>query len=197
MSNQAEPNAPFNNAGVWHEPPLPWSQSTYLKALEWSKSIRPLLGPFQFPMIFHGTRYPTQVLMMEGRLVFPPVGLCAIHFTRELVVASYYALLERQGDEGNGAVLAFDQTSMAQYYQLHFANEQSWLRDPPEEPNYPTHWHHADVSIHRQGTLTTAVPAHSGRRPEVVHDTHRGVAVQDRSRHALTPGHMRDAGVRR
>jgi len=110
MSNQAEPNPPFNNAGVWPEPPLPWCQSTYLKALEWSKSIRPLLGPFQYPMLFHGTRYPWQV-MLESRLVFPPVGSCAIHFTRELVVAAYYALLAREGDEGKGAVLAFDQTS--------------------------------------------------------------------------------------
>ncbi len=77
------------------------------RALAVSNLMRPLVRTAR-PVLYHGTRYPNQVLR-ENRLLRVNLGTSSVHFTRDLQVATYWALLSRiNGDEGVGAVLIFD-----------------------------------------------------------------------------------------
>jgi hypothetical protein len=95
-----------------------------------SKSIRPLVRASQ-PVLFHGTRYPKQVLR-EDRLLYPMSGTQSVHFTRSLPMATYWALLDRRDDEGIGAVFVLDRDRLAQDYSVRCHN------DFPD-PVFPSH----------------------------------------------------------
>lgn len=83
-------------------------------------------------VIFHGTRYPRQILMQDT-LLYSRSGYQAVFFTRSLQVASYWALLERDDDEQDGAVLVFDRPRLRARYRLVPFHDPIW--DTPQKLN--------------------------------------------------------------
>ena len=134
--SQAEKDAFVQRKIAWHE-----------RVLEASKVVRPLVRNSQ-PVLFHGTRYANQILR-ENRLLSVDVGTLSVHFTRELPVATHWALLPRiEGDEGVGAVLVFDRDRLAHDYSL------KCFRDSIlDNGTYPPYHNEADEIIHRRDVV--------------------------------------------
>jgi hypothetical protein len=117
------------------------------RALELSNLVRPLVRTSR-PVLFHGTRYANQVLG-EDRLLCVNVGSLSVHFTRDLPVATHWAMLPRiNGDEGVGAVLVFDRDRLAQDYSL------KCFRDTIlDNGTYPPHYNEADEIVFQRDVV--------------------------------------------
>jgi hypothetical protein len=68
-------------------------------------------------LLFHGTVYPGAILR-DNRLRHIDFASCAVHFSRALHVAVYWARLGRDDDEMRGAVFVIDRERLAQNYKL-------------------------------------------------------------------------------
>jgi hypothetical protein len=93
-------------------------------AFEASKAIRPLLPKLQL-LLFHGTRYPRQILR-DDALIHPDFANYSVSFSRLLHVATYWALLEREPEQSTGAVLVFNRNLLAQNYKLECQSDPFW-----------------------------------------------------------------------
>lgn len=69
-------------------------------------------------VLYHGTRYPRLVLE-TGALLRPIAGDKKVSLTRSPEVAAHFALLERDDDEGHGAILVLNRRSLQSEYSLH------------------------------------------------------------------------------
>lgn len=76
-------------------------------------------------VIFHGTRYPNQVLASD-RMLFSRSGYRAVCFTRLAEVAVYWAEVKRDDDEGCGAVLILHRPSLRRRYPLVPCHDTIW-----------------------------------------------------------------------
>lgn len=76
-------------------------------------------------VIFHGTRFPRRVLM-DDMLLCSRTGYRAVSFTRDPRVAAYWALLERDDDEQDGAVFVFDLQRLRARYRLEPFHDPVW-----------------------------------------------------------------------
>jgi hypothetical protein len=72
---------------------------------ELSQDARAIAG--RQAVLYHGTRHPRSVLRMNT-LFYSHQGSAQVSFTRSPEVAAYWALLERDNDEGKGAILVFN-----------------------------------------------------------------------------------------
>ena len=68
-------------------------------------------------MLFHGTRYAE--LILKTKVLFR-TGFSdqKVSLTRSAEVAAYWALLDRDDDEGRGAILIFDRRSLERRYKV-------------------------------------------------------------------------------
>lgn len=76
-------------------------------------------------VIFHGTRYARRILM-DDTLLYSRSGYHAVSFTRDPRVAAYWALLERDDDEQDGAVFVFDRQRLRARYRLEPFHDPIW-----------------------------------------------------------------------
>jgi hypothetical protein len=75
------------------------------------------------PVLFHGTRYARNILRND-ELCSAPVGLAAVSFSRQLEISIYWAILDRDDDEGQGAILVLDRDRLTQKYKLQCRRDQ-------------------------------------------------------------------------
>ena len=68
-------------------------------------------------VLYHGTRYARSVLT-SGVLLWSDPGEPTVSFTRSPETAAYWALLQRNYDEGHGAILIFDRQSLRCRYSI-------------------------------------------------------------------------------
>ena len=73
-------------------------------------------------VLYHGTRYAELILKMG--VLFPASGGC-VCLTRSAEVAAYWALLERDDDEGRGSIFILDRQSLERRYKIE-ANPEAW-----------------------------------------------------------------------
>jgi hypothetical protein len=78
-------------------------------------------------VLFHGTRHREGVL--ASGILKSSSGSQTVSFTRSPDVAAHWAALPRDDDEGAGAVLVFDRTSLRGRYKLECIDD-SWEADP-------------------------------------------------------------------
>lgn len=67
-------------------------------------------------VLYHGTRHPDAILgnaVLACSIVIPKVA-----FTRSPEEAAYWATLERDDDEGRGAILVFDRHRLSAHYRV-------------------------------------------------------------------------------
>ena len=62
-------------------------------------------------VLYHGTRYAKSILK-RGALFRSAFGDQKVCFTRFAEVAAYWALVERDDDEGRGSIFIFDRNSL-------------------------------------------------------------------------------------
>ena len=98
-------------------------------------------------VLYHGTRHLRSVLRMNTLFCSYP-GDKQISFTRSPEVAAYVASIERDNDEGEGAVLVFNRRALQNRYRLDLwhdfhemeemeeMEERVWGRDIPEVQRY-------------------------------------------------------------
>ena len=79
-------------------------------------------------VLYHGTRYRQSILKTET-LFRPEVGVDAVSFTRSPEVAAYWALLNRDDDEGRGSILVCDRQSLASHYKIKCNPQVYWHGD--------------------------------------------------------------------
>ena len=79
-------------------------------------------------VLYHGTRYRQSILKTET-LFRPEVGVDAVSFTRSPEVAAYWALLNRDDDEGRGSILVCDRQSLASRYKIKCNPQVYWHSD--------------------------------------------------------------------
>jgi hypothetical protein len=92
-----------------------------LRPKEYSEAERRLAGlarkiAMQRDVLYHGTRHAQSILTM-GVLFHAERGL-QVCFTRSAEEAAYWALLERDHDEGRGSIFAFDRRSLQYRYNI-------------------------------------------------------------------------------
>ena len=75
--------------------------------------------------LFHGSRYG-QLILRTGVLLRAEYGEKKVCLTRSAEVAAYWALLERDNDEGRGAILIFDRRSLERRYGIEANPEVYW-----------------------------------------------------------------------
>ena len=91
--------------------------------------------PFQRPIargqdvLFHGTRHRERVL--ESGFLRPSPASQAVALSRSPRVAAHFATLPRDDDEGAGAILVFDRSSLKTQYKLECIAD-GWVADPSE-----------------------------------------------------------------
>jgi len=90
--------------------------------LKYSKVERQLAGmarqkAMDRDALYHGTRF-TELILKTGVLLSPDTGHPKVSFTRSPEVAAYWALLERDYDEGRGSVFVFDRRSLERRYKV-------------------------------------------------------------------------------
>ena len=68
-------------------------------------------------VLYHGTRY-TQSILDSGILFRAPFGEKKVFLTRNAEVAAYWAILQRDDDEGRGSILIFDRRSLERRYKI-------------------------------------------------------------------------------
>ena len=79
-----------------------------LRHLKYTKAVRQLAGvarqkAMDRDALYHGTRY-AELILNTGVLFYSDPGQPKVSLTRSSEVAAYYALLERDYDEGRGSV---------------------------------------------------------------------------------------------
>ena len=79
-------------------------------------------------VLYHGTRY-RQSILKTGALFRPEIGVDAVSFTRSPEVAAYFALLERDDDEGRGSIMVCDRQSLASHYKIKCNPQVYWHGD--------------------------------------------------------------------
>ena len=72
--------------------------------------------------LYHGTR----LILKTGVLFYSDPGHPKVSFTRSPEVAAYWALLERDDDEGRGSVFIFDRQSLERRYKVEANPEVDW-----------------------------------------------------------------------
>ena len=80
-------------------------------------------------VLFHGTRHRERVL--ESGFLRPSPASQAVAFSRSPRVAAHFATLPRDDDEGVGAILVFDQSSLKTQYKLECIAD-GWVTDASE-----------------------------------------------------------------
>ena len=88
-------------------------------------------------VLFHGTRH-AKLILTTGVLFYAASGEPGVFFTRSPEIAAYFALLERDSDEGLGAILIFDRQSLRCRYRIEpwhddFWDDETGRRDEMEE----------------------------------------------------------------
>lgn len=94
-----------------------------LNHITYSRAERQLAGAARAvamdrDVLYHGTRYP-QLVLETGALLRPMAGDKKVSLTRSPEVAAHFALLERDDDEGHGAILVLNRRSLQSEYSLH------------------------------------------------------------------------------
>lgn len=79
-------------------------------------------------VLYHGTRYANSILE-TGVLFRAGVGEPKVFLTRSAEVAAYWALMERDDDEGRGSILIFDRESLECKYHVKANPEVCWHSD--------------------------------------------------------------------
>ena len=110
---------------------------------EYSEAERRLAGlarkiAMNRDVLYHGTRHAQSILRMG---VLFKAGYTMVSFTRSPEEAAYLALLDRDDDEGRGAIFLFDRRSLHCRYKIepyHAGcwNDQTSCRDEAEEAIY-------------------------------------------------------------
>jgi hypothetical protein len=77
-------------------------------------------------VLYHGTRYAKSILRSGVLFSADRGGVC---FTRSPEEAAYWALLERDNDEGRGAILIFDRQSLRCRYKVEPHHDPIWDTD--------------------------------------------------------------------
>ena len=99
--------------------------------LKYTEVVRQLAGmarqkAMDRDALYHGTRY-AELILKTGVLFYSDPGDLKVSFTRSPEVAAYFALLERDDDEGRGSIFIFDRQSLERRYKV--------------EPNPEVYWH--------------------------------------------------------
>ena len=89
-------------------------------------------------VLYHGTRHAQSILSMGVIFCAEYAHQVSVSFTRSPEEAAYWALLERDNDEGRGAILIFDRQSLRCRYKIEPYHDQIWYnyrnrRDESEE----------------------------------------------------------------
>jgi hypothetical protein len=100
-------------------------------------------------VLYHGTRYPSSILN-SGIILRNAHGVRVISFTRSAEIAADFALLERDSDEGRGAILIFDRQSLRYRHRIEPFHEHQ--RDELEERTWDDL---VDIGSHLVGLVTT------------------------------------------
>lgn len=76
-------------------------------------------------VLYHGTRYVHSILSM-GTIFHSFPGEPQVALTRSPETAAYFALLPRDDDEGQGAILIFDRQSLQSRYRIERWHDTFW-----------------------------------------------------------------------
>ena len=92
-------------------------------------------------VLYHGTRCVDSILKMG--VLFPSEGAEKVCLTRSAEVAAYWALIERDYDEGCGPILILDRQSLQRRYKIEANPEVYWhtktiFHDEAEEEIWDT-----------------------------------------------------------
>lgn len=106
-------------------------------------------------VLFHGTRHASSI-RTTGVLFHSIPGDPMVSFTRCPETAAYFALMERDDDEGCGAILIFDRQSLRCRYRIEPWHDDIWddetgRRDEMEERVWENI---SDVGHHLIGVVT-------------------------------------------
>ena len=98
--------------------------------LKYTKAVRQLAGmarqkAMDRDALYHGTRF-AELILNTGVLFYSDPGKPQVSFTRSPEVAAYFALLERDDDEGRGSVFIFDRQSLERRYKVEANPEVDW-----------------------------------------------------------------------
>ena len=101
-----------------------------LRHLKYTEAVRQLAGrarrkAMDRDVLYHGTRFAELILKTEV-LFYSDPGHPKVSFTRSPEVAAYFALLERDYDEGRGSVFIFDRQSLERRYKVEANPEVDW-----------------------------------------------------------------------
>jgi len=125
-------------------------------------------------VLFHGTRHRERVL--ESGFLRPSPASQAVAFSRSPRVAAHFATLPRDDDEGGGAILVFDRSSLKTHYKLECIAD-GWVADPSEfnessraeRDEFEEHVFARDVEIapHLTGMISTPIVSLSHKQRAV------------------------------
>lgn len=98
--------------------------------IKYSKKVRVLAAQAREiavtqDVLYHGTRYP-QSILGHGVLFRARSGDPKVCLTRSAEVAAYWALIERDDDEGRGSILIFHRRSLERRYKISANPEPYW-----------------------------------------------------------------------
>jgi|SRR5262245_47020302 len=101
-----------------------------LRHLKYTKAVRRLAGmarqkAMNRDVLYHGTRF-AELIQKTGVLFYSDPGDPKVSFTRSPEVAAYWALLERDDDEGRGSVFIFDRQSLERRYKVEANPQPYW-----------------------------------------------------------------------
>jgi hypothetical protein len=104
--------------------------SAMLRHLKYTKAVRQSAGrarqkAMDRDALYHGTRY-AELILNTGVLFYSDPGQPKVSFTRSPEVAAYFALLERDDDEGRGSVFVFDRQSLERRFKVEANPEVDW-----------------------------------------------------------------------
>jgi hypothetical protein len=113
-------------------------------------------------VLFHGTRHAKSILT-TGVLFYSTPGDPGVFFTRSPEIAAYWALMDRESDEGWGAILIFDRQSLRCRYRVEpwhnpFCDDKAGRTDEMEERIRESV---TDVGRHLIGYVTEAMTQYS------------------------------------
>ena len=101
-----------------------------LRHLKYTEAVRQLAGmarqkAMDRDVLYHGTRF-AELIQKRGILFYSDPGDPKVSFTRSPEVAAYWALLERDDDEGRGSVFIFDRQSLERRYKVEANPQVYW-----------------------------------------------------------------------
>ena len=101
-----------------------------LRHLKYTEAVRRLAGmarqnAMDQDALYHGTRF-AELILKTGVLFYSDPGDPKVSFTRSPEVAAYWALRERDYDEGRGSVFIFDRQSLECQYKIKANPEVCW-----------------------------------------------------------------------